>query len=235
MIPIHRVLVLLVALSVSLAAQGQTKDTTKKDSPKKKDGKKKTGKKDSKKPPASKTVTLDSLDISRTPKFKVTSEPSARSQKKLEEVIDQFEVETRKRYLPRNGATFCNIFARDFCTAMGVKLPWDLANSLYDWLPSSKGKAAGWKAATPAEAQKAANEGRPALVVWKNNTFKTVKTKDGTEKKVANHGHIAVIRPSTETGGPFIAQAGGKNFNNIAVGKVFKGGMVKTTKYYVNK
>lgn len=182
------------------------------------------------------TVAMDSLDISGYPQLTETSKPGERSKERLEAVLGQFKVETNKRYLPRSGATFCNIYARDVTHAMGVKLPYGmLANGIYDWLPSKAGKAAGWVAVSAEEAQKAANEGRPVVVSYKNPGKIKVKGKDGKMTEKPAHGHIAVVRPSDQPGGPWLSNAGSKNADNIAVSKVFSKGRMKTIRYYANK
>src|SRR5262249_3448841 len=196
------------------------------------DAKKKPGKK----PAAPKTVPIDSLDLNRYPAVTETSKPDDRSKERLEAVLAQFKVETNKRYLPRNGATFCNIYARDVTYAMGVKVPAGmLANDIYDWLPSKAGKAAGWVQVTPEEAQKCANAGRPVVVSWKNPGKIKVKGKDGQVIEKPAHGHMGVVRPSDQPGGPYMSNAGAKNRDNVAVNKVFGPAALKTVKYYVNK
>jgi hypothetical protein len=195
--------------------------------------KKKSGGK--KKPATGKIVAIDSLDMAGYPKLAETSKPDERSRERLEAVLAQFKVATNKRYLPRNGATFCNIYARDVCRAMNVQLPWMLANNLHDWLPSKAGKAAGWVAVSADEAQKAANDGRPVVVSFKNPGKIKTKGKDGKVTERPAHGHIAVVRPSDQPGGPFVSQAGSKNADNIAVSKVFSAARMKSIKYYANK
>src|SRR5262245_57375506 len=78
---------------------------------------------DKKKPATPKTVAIDSLDLDRFPNVTETSKPGERSKEALEKVLAQFKVETNKRYLPRNGATFCNIYTRDVTNALNVKIP----------------------------------------------------------------------------------------------------------------
>jgi hypothetical protein len=187
-----------------------------------------------KKPAGPKTVAIDSLDLSGYPKVAETSKPGERSKEALEKVLAQFKVETNKRYLPRSGATFCNIYARDVCKAMNCTIPYGmLANGIYDWLPSKAGKAAGWVAVTPEEAQKLANEGRPVVVSFKN--LAKLKDKEGKPTDKPAHGHIGMVRPSDKPGGPWISNAGSKNRDNIEVSKVFSAARMKTIKYYANK
>src|SRR5437667_227127 len=103
---------------------------------------------------------------------------------------------------------------------MNCKLPYQLANSLYDWLPSKEGKAAGWVSVSAAEAQKAANAGRPVVVSWKNPS---------------GHGHIAPVRPGELKGGPWLANVGAKNIETVSVSKIFKAAAQKSLRYYANK
>jgi hypothetical protein len=210
-----------LVLGVATVAPGQDK---KKSPPKKK-------------PAGPKIVALDSLDMTGYPKVSETSKPGERSKEALEKVLAQFKVETNKRYLPRSGATFCNIYTRDVCHALGCKIPYGmLANGIYDWLPSKEGKAAGWVQVTADEAQKAANEGRPAVVSWKNPKKIKTKDKDGKEIEKPAHGHIAVVRPSDQPGGPYLSNAGAKNLEKVSVKKIFSEAKLKNAvKFYANK
>lgn len=153
------------------------------------------------------------------------------------EVIDQFAVGHNPRHLPSSGFTFCNIFVWDVTRAMGAEIPhWIDAlgniavpfstgaqeitiNAGVDWLKRF-GDRHGWKLATIQQAQSNANEGKVAVVVWKNPI-------------PGGHGHTAVIRPgSITTDGPLIAQAGAANFN---AGRLKHGFGTRTgLQYYVH-
>lgn len=137
------------------------------------------------------------------------------------QVIDQFSVSTNPRYMPNKkgtGDTYCNIFLWDVTSAMGAEIPhytdWESgeahtypevddskhmnANRIYDWLAET-GPQYGWQEVSAEQAQAAANEGRPAVTVWKNPT--------------GGHGHCQVVCPSLDGGfnterGVTIAQAG---------------------------
>jgi hypothetical protein len=141
--------------------------------------------------------------------------PSARNADTYDNVINQFAVGSNPRYQPRDGNTYCNIFASDVTKAMGAEIPhWvdangnptaqgkgrELdANATNTWL-NQHGEKNGWRKVSAEEAQKLANEGHPAVASWNNP---------------GGIGHIAVVRPGEVTGnGPSIAQAGSKNFND---------------------
>jgi peptidoglycan hydrolase-like protein with peptidoglycan-binding domain len=143
-----------------------------------------------------------------------TNAPGGRSADAYAKVIDQFDVKNNARYASKPGTTYCNIFLWDVTRSMGAEIPhWvdeqgnpappykgkELrANDLVDWM-ADKGVQSGWRKATPEEAQKMANEGHPAVAMWKNP--------GGT-------GHVAMVRPGEVTDrGPAIAQAGKTNIN----------------------
>jgi hypothetical protein len=161
------------------------------------------------------------------------SEVSATS---LTRIVDWLAVETSARYLPGGGATFCNIYAYDYCSLAGVFLPrvWWMnaaleqlaagenvqplydktvhelnANSLHDWL-GEYGPAFGWRRlATVDEVQNAANAGKAAVICAKR-------------KDLNRSGHIVAVVPETgehravRSAGlvstPLQSQAGGTNF-----------------------
>ena len=131
-----------------------------------------------------------------TPQY--TNSEGKRNPDAYDVVINQLNVENNRRYLPRKGETFCNIFAQDVTAAMGCPLPRKCANEIYDWLGGSKGKKAGWKEVTASEAQKRANAGYPTVMSlhW------------------PEHGHVQMVRPN-RTGANYvvIAQAGSHNYN----------------------
>ncbi len=151
------------------------------------------------------------------------SNPSAAN---YDSVIDQFKVGLNPRYTPKDGKTFCNVFATDVMLAMGATVPTPAyavdANQYSDWL-AKKSPPNGWKAVTAEEAQKMANSGKPVLASWKN-------------EGPGGHGHVAVVRPGTvdPTDGPTLASAGGGacfDKGNVALG--FKDVPPNEIKYYV--
>jgi predicted chitinase len=162
----------------------------------------------------------------------VKGDPSHRNADTYAAVIDQFAVDRNPRHLPRDGATYCNIFAWDVTRAMGAEIPhWvdgagnpasvgqgrELdANGGHRWL-EQHGPRFGWREVSAEEAQAMANQGHPAVASWNNP---------------GGIGHIAVVRPGEMTSrGPAIAQAGGVNFNNGHVRDSFGNAPVK---YFVN-
>lgn len=142
-----------------------------------------------------------------------------------------------KRYQPRPGVTFCNIYAHDYCGLAGVYLPrvwWtgaaieqlsqgrtveprygetvdeQRANDLFRWLRDF-GLRFGWRrAATLTELQTAANAGAIGIIVAR-------RTEDGRS------GHIVAVVPETndhvarrnaagDVVAPLQSQAGAVNF-----------------------
>lgn len=160
----------------------------------------------------------------------IVSLPATRSAARLDRVLDQFSVETSARYMrAANGATFCNIFAWDFCCAMGVELPhWidpvtrlacDVgkgeemsANCMPGWL-ENVGRNLGWLECGPAGAQQEADDGHPTLAVW--------------QAHVGHTGHVAVVTPHgwNRQDGPWICNVGARNFRRGPLARGF-GSMV---------
>lgn len=165
----------------------------------------------------------------------VHGDPSARNRATYDNVINQFAVGSNQRYTPRGGNTYCNIFAWDVMSAMGVQLPhwvsgngqpshqgapgaYELnANGVYDWL-NQNGSQHGWRQVSAEEAQRLANQGHPAVVTYHSRS--------------SAPGHIAVVRPGEMTSqGPTIAQAGAENTNLTHVRDTFGNAPVQ---YWVN-
>lgn len=90
--------------------------------------------------------------------------------------------------------TFCNTFIVDCCLALGVVVPWLLANDLITWLLDD---AKDWVCVDAVDAMHAANRGAPTLATWANA--------DGP-------GHLAMVVPSTDSAEVQIAQAGYRNY-----------------------
>jgi hypothetical protein len=157
----------------------------------------------------------------------------------LTAIIDHLAVDrvSHKRYQPRNGATFCNIYAHDYCHLAGVYLPrvwWtpdalerlargeqvtprlgstideQRANDLFRWL-NAFGPRFGWRrAGTLTELQTEVNVGAVGLVIARR-------------KLEGKSGHVAMVVPEAgdraarrSSGGEVIAplqsQAGSRNF-----------------------
>jgi predicted chitinase/LysM repeat protein len=159
-------------------------------------------------------------------------DPSNRNAATYSDVIDQFAVGSNPRYQPRNGNTYCNIFAWDVTRAMGAEIPhWvdangnptgvgqgrELdANAGHQWL-ENHGSRFGWREVNAEEVQALANQGHPTVASWHNP---------------GGIGHIAVVRPGElNERGPAIAQAGARNFNEGHVRDSFGNAPVK---YFVN-
>jgi peptidoglycan hydrolase-like protein with peptidoglycan-binding domain len=168
--------------------------------------------------PAQGTTNTNAAQVTNPP---LRGDPSRRNRATYDDVINQFAVGNNPRYTPRDSSgdgirdTFCNIFVWDVTRAMGAEIPhWvdskgnptgvgkgrELsANGTVDWLHQN-GNRHGWKKVSAQEAQRLANQGHPAVAVWKNP---------------GGIGHVAVVRPGEVTSkGPAIAQAGARNFNS---------------------
>lgn len=128
-------------------------------------------------------------------------------------VIDWLRVERSARYQPGRGATYCNVYAYDYCYLSGVYLPrvwWtpralaDLAqgkevkpfygetvdelnaNSLFAWLKDYGGQFGWARVYDLTELQEAANTGAVAVIC--------------AQRKERNQpGHIAAVAPETNT------------------------------------
>lgn len=129
--------------------------------------------------------------------YSKSSEPTAI------DVIGWLGVETSIRYQPDRTATYCNVYAFDYCYLNGVYLPRieqgppaaqqpedtsfrELStNRVADWL-TANGAQHGWRPVqTLDEVQAAANDGFRCLIIAK-----------GVEPGA--HGHIAVVLPETD-------------------------------------
>lgn len=145
---------------------------------------------------------------------------------------------SHKRYQPRSGLTFCNIYAHDYCMLGGVYLPrvwWNdkaliqiakgtvpeprygksiremRANDLFRWL-RDYGPQHGWvRARSTTELQNNANRGAVSVIVARR-------------KQDGRSGHIVAVVPETdkhhakrlsngEVSSPLQSQAGSVNFN----------------------
>ncbi len=150
----------------------------------------------------------------------ITSDVSNRSPELYRAVIEQFAVHENPRYeVNQKGKddTYCNIYMWDVTKAMGAEIPHHTnkytgepsnrsdpdymsmnANRISDWL-NTYGPQYGWHEVSPEQAQYMANQGQPAITIWKNE--------DGA------HGHCQVVSPSTNGAydpvkGVAVAQAG---------------------------
>lgn len=161
--------------------------------------------------------------------------------KALANIIEWLNVEDSARYRKKKGATYCNIYAYDFCYLSGPFLPrvWWMekalmelregkqvsvkygetvremnANSLYLWLKDF-GEDFGWtRVFDLTELQMAANEGQVCIISASN-------------KEANRSGHICAVVPETE-----IHKAVWKNGKVVKVLQSEAGGM---NKKYTNK
>ena len=157
----------------------------------------------------------------------------------LAKIVDWLAVDDpgHKRYQPRSGLTFCNIYAHDYCHLAGVFLPrvwWtqravtDLAlgktvqplientitevraNNLFRWLREF-GADFGWRqTGTPNKLQDAANQGAVGLIIAR-------RKQDGRSGHVTmvvpeTGGHLARRNAAGEVTAPLQSQAGTVNF-----------------------
>ena len=98
-------------------------------------------------------------------------------------------------------------------------------NATYNWL-NNYGSKYGWKKVTAAEAQTAANNGKPTIVIWKNTS--------------GGSGHVAVVRPEgngyafSSARGPVIAQAGASNYSYANVSTGFGSSRLSAVVYWTH-
>lgn len=157
--------------------------------------------------------------------------------KSLGEIIDWLSPQTlaHKRYQPTANATFCNIYAHDYCKLAGVYLPrvWWKADAITKWKAGQNvapqygvtlsevtanalvgwfkdyGATFGWRSSDSlTELQDEANKGSVVVIVG----------------RAPGHGHIVAVVPETDTHKakrnaagavttPLQSQAGSTNFN----------------------
>ncbi len=127
-----------------------------------------------------------------------------RSRSALVAIISNINPRSEK-YLPKDGLTHCNSFARDVSDAMGIMLPQALANDQLVWLSSPAASDCGWRQCTAVEATVAAELGELAVA---------------GEMNPEGHGHIAIVVPSTG-GSIYVAQAGLRCFASEPIANGF--------------
>jgi hypothetical protein len=178
-----------------------------------------------------------SLNEPKQPKRVGTNAATLRAE--LNAIIDWLAVDepTHARYQPRDGLTFCNIYAHDYCHLAGVYLPrvwWSSnalvtlaqggavapligntihelrANDLFRWL-RDQGPRFGWRqTGSLSKLQQAANQGAIGLIIARR-------------KEDGRSGHIVPVVPelgelrakrdtSGEVSAPLQSQAGTSNF-----------------------
>ncbi len=176
----------------------------------------------------------------------IVSVPGNRNPSLYRQVLDQFNVESNKRYaVNKNGKndTYCNIYLWDVTKAMGAEIPHYTnpntgepmhppnnkgaismnANRINDWL-NKHGTTYGWKKVSAEEAQKYANMGMPAVTSWKNPS---------------GHGHVQMVAPSKNgtydpVKGVAIAQAGRSLINDGHINQVYGSNTLKKVEYFVH-
>lgn len=165
------------------------------------------------------------------------AEPAAKV-RQLREIIDFLDSESsdHRRYWPKGGTTFCNIYAHDYCYLAGAFFPrvwWTdralrriqggeevevhygetvrelNANALHDWL-LDHGRAFGWQRELHLEVlQAAANNGELCLIVAQN---KDLNRSGHVSAVVAEQdGFEAARGPAGEVKRPVESQAGRTN------------------------
>lgn len=166
--------------------------------------------------PAPGTTTSAKASYNHPP---LTNDAAHRNANAYAQVINQFAVNHNGRYRRDGNGTYCNIFVWDVTRAMNCEIPhWvdrtgDTAvpraggareiniNAGLDWMEDFGIPHHGWQEVSAQTAQNHANQGRPAVAMWKN-------------RMPGGHGHTAMIRPgSINNRGPATAQAGSINFN----------------------
>ncbi len=153
-------------------------------------------------------------DLNQPLKAPLTSSVLNRSGVRLAFVVAQFCLETAERFRKRDtdgkpgDETFCNFAAVAITAAMGVPLPQMRANAIAVWLEGQVlDQYSGWERVDEHTAQRMADEGQVAVAVWANST--------------GGPGHIAVLVPSLDEGGTWIAQAGAINFTRGPLARGF--------------
>ncbi|GKX28612.1 hypothetical protein SH1V18_10920 [Vallitalea longa] len=164
-----------------------------------------------------------------------TGERTAQVYNKL---IDQFNVKTNPRYIPRDN-TYCNIFAWDVSIAMGVELPRFVEVNEIGNLEDATGKAIGRNLGEHILYQNKSNYNADAtelnanrLAIWldaqgENYGWKEISPEEAQKRanqgymtiscidKSPDTGHVQVIRPTPDGSeynaekGVYLAQAGG--------------------------
>ncbi len=160
-------------------------------------------------------------------------------QRELHAIIAWLAVDNpaHRRYKPRSGATFCNIYCHDYCHLAGAYLPrtwWSAtaiaelsrgrpiaplientvyemrANGLFHWLREF-GPGFGWqRTGSPVELQQEANHGAVALIVAR-------RKENGRPGHIVavvpeSDGHAATRDKAGELSSPLQSQAGASNF-----------------------
>lgn len=159
-----------------------------------------------------------------------TNAAGQRSAGALRAVAAQFQVETAKRYRPRDGKTFCNIYIWDVTRALGCEIPHWLGttgariettcNMLLPWLLNA-GRTEGWREVDELSTGIHTAEGGPAVAIWRNPTGKP--------------GHIALVLPDTDTStSTRIAQAGARCLFDAPITEGF-GRILSSVRFFIHE
>jgi len=149
---------------------------------------------------------------------------STRSPEAYLTIIDQFLVDVRERYRPREGKTYCNIFVWDVTSALGAEIPHWMSptgapagpdvpfasrvtiNQMRNWLVD-RGAKYGWTRVSVTDAIARAARGFPTVAF---------------RESVEGSGHAAMLLPLYSSGGePLVAQAGGRCFSRGRLSEAF--------------
>lgn len=132
-----------------------------------------------------------------------------RSAQRLLAIVGQFALDAdteNPRYgkrdrdgIPETLETTCNGFVRDAVDALGLELQGARANDQAAWLASDAARQRGWATVSEHAAYGCAEEGFPVVVGW--------------HSRGQGPGHVALVVPSLDEPGTFIAQAGGRCFS----------------------
>ena len=176
---------------------------------------------------------------------------AAAKARKLVDIINYLDSENsdHKRYGPKQAATYCNIYAYDYCYLAGVYLPrvwWTdralrtireggdppvkyadtvrelNANSLHDWL-ADYGPEYGWKRVFDLDVlQSAANNGEVCLIVAQRNDLNSPGHIAAVVSEQA--GPKAARAATSEILRPVESQAGVRNFRAVVKSKTWWNG-----------
>ena len=169
----------------------------------------------------------------------VTSDVHNRSPERYRAVIDQFRVETARRYKPGEN-TFCNIFVWDVTSAMGAEVPHYVNTATGEpryypdingatgmgaiatdkWL-AEYGALYGWFETDAVTAQRFANLGKPAIT------------------SAGKLGHLQIVSPSkdgqyNDSLGVAISQAGRIVSNYTYLSNIYGNSGQKSVRYWVH-
>lgn len=151
---------------------------------------------------------LNVPDIGKPVVPPLTSDASNRSATRLVALVGQFALDLDLLH-PRYGVrdidgdgspnSYCNILVRDVCAAMGAPVQGARANDQVTWLSSYEARQRGWAAISEHAAHGCAEEGMLVVAGW--------------HSRGQGPGHVAIVVPSLDEPGTWIAQAGARCFS----------------------